>query len=756
MSEPEHITELLTPTGEPILTAMLRVPGTPAWAVERQRLLDRVSRGADGVLTLVTAPAGSGKTVLLSSWVAGRHAPGPVAWVTVDPRHDEPGMLWSYVIAAFIRAGIPVGDVGFPARPDRVEESWLIRLAACLSEQRRPVVLVLDYANALDGSRTTPGIESLLRHTGPQLRLIILSRVVPDLPVHRYRVAGTVVEIRLEQLAFTTAEAHALLVAHGLELRKPDLVTLVQSTKGWAAGLRLAALSLQDAWPADGRIDCDDVRSDIEDYFVAEVLDPQPAGVRDFLLRTSVADRMWPGLVAELCDDPCAPRTLAALAHGNISVLASPVDRHSFEYHPIVRDLLHTQLKREVPNEVCQLHRKAAHWLADAGRYPDAIVQHAAAGDWEDAARLLVDNLVIGQLISGPQAGRLGAALGKLPPDLGDPAVAVAAAAAALSGQDTELCAKHLLRANELVDAGAVETGAALRLSAAATAAVCARMRGEGEAALAAVSTADTAIDEHAYAGHDVPSDLRALLLLNKGQALFRGGELDSAAQALAEALATAESPGGDHLLLDCFAQLALIEALNGNLRRATYFARRAGMAVEQLSVAGEGTDDLPPIVDLALAWIRAEEYDVASARDHADRAAEAPESRRDPVIAGLLAVVRARLLRARGNVTGAVRTILRSRGAFAESMPDWLLDHLESAEAALGATGAAPAFGRSSPPAGAASTRPHAALAWARSRLHDGAPGDAAAVVNQVLARPGMKLNVRVDAWLLTATCEL
>lgn len=749
--ESDHCGNGTTQTCDPILTAKFRVPATQPWTVARQRLLDRVSLGAGGPLTLVTAPAGSGKTVLAGSWASSGRAPGPVVWLSLDKHDDQPGVVWSYILAGLVRGGVPVSLEGMPSRSDSEDEYVLVRLAAAISEHPRPVVLILDDAQVLTRPETSEGIDFLLTHAGPQLRLIVLSRLDPALPLHRYRVAGSMVEIRLDELAFTVAEARTLIAAHGTDLQDPELIALVRRTKGWAAGLRLGALWLQRQVAAGNPVDCTGIQGDIEEYFVAEVLDVQPSGIRDFLLRTSVVDRIWPGLAAHLSGHRDAPQTLATLAHANAFVAPNPIDRHSYEYHPIVRDLLRSQLRHEAPDKVAQLHRKAAQWLAHAGLVPDAVAHAAAAGDWQQAATLLVENLAIGSLIAGPRSDRLAGALAGMPAEHTDPAVAVVHAALALARLDPDLCAKRLARAAGRSDVTAAGS-AALRLSGAVTEIVCAGQRGEASSALTAAASTEAAIAELVDGGATVPPDLRVLVLLNKGRALLRRGDIASAGTAFTTALTTADADGCEHLRPDCLGQLAMAEALNGRLRRAGEHARNACAATNGADAASANR---PIAADIALAWACAEQYDLKAARDHADRAADTEEIRHDPVTAGLLALVRARLLRARGDATGAVAEIKQAHTASSGPVPEWLLDKLVTVEATLRAAGGVPdgaaAVLRRSTPAS-----PQAVLASAVIQFASGATSAATEQVSRIVAQPGLALDVRVDAWLLAATCDL
>ena len=514
----------VTPSGDPIMAAKLEVPNLPAWVVVRQRLLDRISRSVREQLTLVSAPAGCGKTVLAASWASAAAAPGQVAWLSLDEDDDQPGVFWSYVLAALAGVGVPVSGVGRSAFDETADHSLLIRLAACLSEQSEPVVLILDNAEVLSSRGVLDGIDFLLRHAGPRLRLVLLTRVDPALPLHRYRLAGSMTEVRLDELAFTPVEARAVLTAHDAELPESAAIALAEEAHGWAASLRLAALALRHRSepggpPAGGR-------SEIAAYFLAEFLNVQPPGTREFLLRTSVVDRIWPALAVRLTGRRDAAAILARLAYANTFVTPSAEDG-GYEFHPLIRELLRAQLREESPRKIRLLHRRAAHWLADAGHLADATEHAIHAGDWEYAAWLVIENLSIGRLLVGPDAARFADRFAGMPSGTAGPEAAVIQSAAALARLDADACAKHLLRARELVAGGPADHLLALQLAIAVTEAVSAGMRGDVDGALVAIPVAEALLTEASADGINVPTALRTLIPLDQGTRSPRGRRPD-------------------------------------------------------------------------------------------------------------------------------------------------------------------------------------------------------------------------------------
>jgi LuxR family maltose regulon positive regulatory protein len=741
----------VTPSGNPIMTAKFEVPYLPSWVVNRQRLLDSISRGVREQLTLVSAPAGWGKTMLVTSWATTEAAPGPVAWLSLDEDDDQPGVFWSYVITALARAGVGVSGIAMPTLDETVDHSLLIRLAAAVSEQSEPVVLILDNAQVLSGRGVLDGIDFLLRHAGGRLRLVILTRFDPALPLHRYRLAGSMSEVRLDELAFTPVEARAVLAAHDADLPDSAATAVAEKARGWAAGLRLEALSLQhrseNGGPAAGG------HSEISAYLLAEFLNVQTSRIREFLLLTSVVDRMWPALAVSLTGRRDAASILARLADAD-AVVTPKADDGAYEYHPLVRDLLRAQLQEESPRKIARLHRKAAHWLADAGRLTDATRHAVAARDWEYAAWLLIEDLSIGRLLIGPDGARHAEMFAGMPSGTASPEAAVIQSAAALAGFDADACAKHLARARELVPEGPTDHRRALQLAIAATDAVSAGVRGDVDGALIAIHVAEGLLSEASDCGVDMPAALRTLIPFTKGSVLLASGELTEAGIAFAEGLRASDGPGGTYLQICCLGQLALVEVHRGRLRKATEFARRAHATADR---SGLAIEDRPPAADVSLAWVHAEEYDIAAARMHCERAAATKGIRNDPVSAGSLALIRARLRRAKGDFVGAVAVVDRAQTTSTTApTPAWLLARLVASAAVWRAASGVPTVGLVSGVVAELPQSPQISLALASIALAGGDAAGAAATAAEVLRQARLPLDAEVEGWLLTATCEL
>ncbi|MFC0431980.1 LuxR C-terminal-related transcriptional regulator [Kutzneria buriramensis] len=617
------------------MPAKLRVAEIRTRVVLRQRLLDRLYEGTRGPLTLVTASAGAGKTVLASSWVSAGRVPGRVAWISLECGDDQPGVFWTYVLEGLARSGVPLPALRPPARSDTTGRSLLTRLAAWLSDQDEPSVLVLDNVEVL-GSSVLDGVDFLLRHASPQLRLVAIGRTAPPLPLHRYRLAGWLTEVQLDELAFTEDEAESMMAEHGARVGPEAVRILVRRTEGWAAGLRMAAMSLQDRDPHES----EEIvrrfgggRQDVAEYFLAEVFDAQPPGVREFLLRTSVADLLPTALADELSGRDDSARLLHDLVQANVFVL--PADDGAVRYHSLYRDLLRAQLGRRPAEEVVRLHQTAARWLMADGQTAAAAIHAAAAGEWGHAATLAIDGLAVGGVLAGTDDD-LTEALAGIPDEVGGPHGSVLRAALAVVAGDRGGAAPHLAQARRVI-AGNPPTreNLAVRMVLAAVEVLSADVDRAAEAAVS--------FDALAAEAGPPAEDLSALVHARAGASLMWAGELDKAEDTLLAAARSAEVAELGRLRAHVLGHLALLNATQGRLRRAGDHAGAAAEVADEVGLSGVRR---PAAIDAALAWIHFNQHDLRTAQRHA-RARPEPD---DPVTAAALAVLRDRVLHSRAD----------------------------------------------------------------------------------------------------------
>src|SRR5215831_6339689 len=276
---------------DPILASKVTAPALPHWAVQRPRITELIASGTRWCpLTVVTGPPGAGKTLAMASWAAAES--GPVAWVCLDEFDNRPGVFWSYVVAALRQVGVAVPKALRAAPAEADEDGFLLRFTAALAAQDPPVTLVLDDLHLLTDQQLLKGLDFVLRNVGCGLRLVVASRTDPPLPLHRYRAAGQLTEIRASDLAFRVGEVGLLLAQHGRTLDADSLESLTRRTEGWAAGLRLAAISLgthPDPTQFVKELATED--SALIGYLVDEVLNVQPPQAREFMLSTSTPGR---------------------------------------------------------------------------------------------------------------------------------------------------------------------------------------------------------------------------------------------------------------------------------------------------------------------------------------------------------------------------------------------------------------------------------------------------------------------------------
>ena len=380
----------------------------------RPRLFGRLV--AQARVSVVSAPPGSGKTVLLRSWISWAGVAERAAWVPAGRGERDPQRFWLSVLAALRRTAAGSALVGeLTAAPDL--DGWVIveRLLADLAPLDDQLWLVVDDVHEL-GPDALQQLELLILRAPPELRFVLATRHDVRLGLHRLRLEGGLAEVREPDLRFTVAEARELFAAAGVDL--PDPALLVERTEGWAAGLRLAALSLA-GHPDPERLAAEFSGSErtVAEYLLAEVLDRQSEPVRRLLLRTSILERVNGELAGLLTGDSGGERVLQDLEAANAFTVALDARRSWFRYHHLFADLLQLELRRTAPDQVAGLHQVAAGWFAGHG-YPVEAVRHAqAAQAWDLARRLLADHwpglsldgqaAVIHELLGGFPAERL-------------------------------------------------------------------------------------------------------------------------------------------------------------------------------------------------------------------------------------------------------------------------------------------------------------------------------------------------------------
>jgi LuxR family maltose regulon positive regulatory protein len=375
-----------------VLTTKLHIPRRRRRVVARPRLDERLGRSGDAALTLISAPAGFGKTTLVTEWLATTG--GRSAWLSLDERDNDPVVFWTYVVAALRTAVEEVGAAALAAlnRPHAPIDGVLTALLNELDGVPDDVVLVLDDYHAITSPDVHEHVGFLLERLPPHLHLVIATRADPALPLARWRARGELVEIRAADLRFTAEEAAAYLnEVMGLTLTAADVAALDARTEGWIAALQLAALSMQGRDDVPGFIAgfAGDDRY-VVDYLLEEVLRRQPADVRQFLLQTAILSRLSGPLCDVVVGREDGTATLEALDRANMFLVPLDDRRRWYRYHHLFADVLHGRLLAEQPELVAELHRRAAEWHADHGE-PGEAIRHALAGGNPERAADLVE-----------------------------------------------------------------------------------------------------------------------------------------------------------------------------------------------------------------------------------------------------------------------------------------------------------------------------------------------------------------------------
>src|SRR6266566_2764040 len=385
----------------PILATKLYIPRPRPNVVSRPRLLERLNEGLHRKLTLIAAPAGFGKTTLVSEWVKGIER--PAAWLSLDEGENDPTRFLTYMVAALqtIAPNIGEGVLGVlqslqPPPP----EAMLTALLNEITTLPDYFVLVLDDYHVLEAKPVDLALTYLVEHLPPPMHLVIATREDPQLPLARLRAGGHLTEVRVTDLRFTPSEAAAFLTqVMGLHLSAEDIAALERRTEGWIAGLHLAALSLQGQPDATSFITSfTGSHHFVLDYLVAEVLGQQPARVQTFLLRTSILDRFCGPLCDAVVLEPSisGQATLEYLERANLFLVPLDNERRWYRYHQLFAELLRQRLQATPVSPtgdertiIAELHVRASLWYEEHGLAMEAFQHAVAARDVERAARLM-------------------------------------------------------------------------------------------------------------------------------------------------------------------------------------------------------------------------------------------------------------------------------------------------------------------------------------------------------------------------------
>ncbi len=662
----------------PTVATKLLTPPSPRHLIERERLYDALDEGARQSVVLLSAPAGAGKTVLLSAWIAARELPGPPCWLSLDGEDNDVNRLLENLLGALRSSGAiePGGALDALIAPAGTDtERFLALLVNGLAELRSPVVLVLDEIHELTSPRATAALDFLVRHAPAQLRIVLAGRADPPLPTERLRAGGRLSELRIAELAFDREETAELCGRLELALSDAEIDSLWARTEGWPAAVRLAALSLR-GHPEAGRFLAEFAGTDraVADYLISEVLVRLPQDNREFMLRTCLVDAVSPELADALTGREGGTLPLAELERLGAPVQPTAVDGRWYRYHPLFGELLRAHLRHDHPEQIPSLHRRAAGWYAAQGQAMPAI-RHALAGeDWQQAGGLIAEHWLDLFLHGGSAAMR--GPMAQLPPEVvaSDPRLAAAVAGSRLQDGDLHDAERHLAIAREAGEhtnqTEAIIAAVALRH---------ARLRVHP-------ADAERFARELSVAAHDCTrhccTALRSFALCELGATLlWSGGDVDAAVAPLHEAHALATEHQHEQIALDCLAQLATVNMLRGELTQAQERSARAVELAEQRGWCEGAAAACAHLVAATCAYQRGE---FERAEGLLVRAAVAADTAETPVrlAVGLLQALTLAATGQRSAVRGALKlSAIRSELADGAPAPSFVRLALEDAE---------------------------------------------------------------------------
>ncbi len=454
--------------------------------------------------------------------------------------------------------------------PEFDGEGLVRRLISELEALDEPVVLVIDDLHELVSPDAQAQLELLLARRPRLLYVVLATRHDPSLGLHRLRLAGELTELRAVDLRLSAEEARQLLDASGVELSAEAAAMLLARTEGWAAGLRLATMSLA-GHPDPERFVAEFAGSErtVADYLLAEVLERQPEEVRQLLLRTSILERVCGPLADRLTGASGSERMLLELEDSNAFVVSVDPERSWFRYHPLFADLLLLELRRSEPDAIGDLHRVAADWLAEHGHAVDAIRHAQAAGDWKHAGRLLADHGL--SLSLDGQVATIGALLAAFPADaLSHPELAALLAYVELTQHSLETAAAYIALAERHASEVVAERQHQFAVMLAVVRLELARRRGDLESALREVGPLLEPVEADSVTELTLSNDARAVALMNLGIVELWSFRLDDAERHLEQGLALARLIDRPYVQIGCLSHLGL-----GAARRSLAQARQ-------------------------------------------------------------------------------------------------------------------------------------------------------------------------------------
>jgi LuxR family transcriptional regulator, maltose regulon positive regulatory protein len=665
-------------------------PVTPR-LIDRGDLLAALDRAAAKKVTIISAPAGSGKTSLLRTWA---HRPGQrrrLAVMQVQRDQHDAQQFWLALLSAVRQAsGTASRSEPLAATPDFNQRAMVDRVLSELADYRGGLILVIDDLHELNSPEALAQLTRLLTNLPGDAHAVLATRRDLPLRLPQLRLAGQLAEIRAADLRFTERETRELLAASGIALSEAGAALLHERTEGWAAGLRLAVISLA-GHPDPERFVAEFSGSErtVAEYLLAEMLDRQPDDVQRLLLCTSLLDRVNGELADLLTGRAGSERILLELEDANAFVVSLDAERTWFRYHHLFADLLRLELRRTRPEEVPMLHRRAAEWFIRHGQVVDAIRHTQAAGDWPDAARLLAEHSF--SLTLDGQTQTIQALLRAFPPGTDHPELALVRGTVDLVQGRLDEAAAHLAVAELYTETAPSGGQHRLQVAIASLKLSLARRRGHFAGVLEQARFIDSPVTGQSDEDIALDSDLRVVALMNLGivEAWSRG--LPDAERHLQEGAELARNIGRPYLEVACLAQLAFAS----KIRPFATTRRRCHEAIALADQHGWGAEPIvaPALITLAANEVWTGEFD--QGERWLQRTAQALQTDTGPGIGLLVHIVSGMLQAGRGrhhealeefSAAERLRSQLAGSHALASQVTGWLL----AAQARVGLPGEA------------------------------------------------------------------
>ncbi|MGA2929652.1 MAG: LuxR C-terminal-related transcriptional regulator, partial [Solirubrobacteraceae bacterium] len=682
-----------------------------------------------------------------------------VAFVPVARDQQHAQEFWHAVRDAVRSAALSIDPDPQPAATAELDGDQLVdTVLSELAEQAEPVVLVIDDLHELKSAEALTQLEHLLAILPSSARVVLSSRRDSPIRLHHLRLAGEVAEIRAGDLRFTESETRELLATSGISLSDAGAAALYQRTEGWAAGLRLAVISLGGhADPERFVTEFSGNDRAIAEYLMAEMLERQPGEVQGMLLRTSLVDLVNGELADLLSGHPGSEQMLLELEEANAFVVALDAQRTRFRYHQLLADFLRLELRRTLADEVPGLHRRAARWFADHGQVVDAVRHTLAARDWPDAARLVADHSF--RWVLDGEAGTIGAVLQAFPEgaSVDHPDLALAHAANELNQGRLEEAAAQLALAESHVESAPPARRRRLTVAIASLRLALARRSGQFTEVIEQVNLLDASISDESTDQIGMGSELRGVALLNLGIVETWSGRLADAERHLSQGAALAQTIGRPYLEVACRAHQAFPSKLV-SVATARERGRQAAALAERY-----GLDDRPILAPAFGAvggmaiWMG--EFD--EGERWLRRAWEVAEAHIDPAAAVLLHVATGMLHAGRGQHRSALEEFaaaarMESQLTGVHALAPRITGWLAATQARLGM----PDEARATLTGFSAERERMGALYNARAVIYlaDGDPATALDVLRQIreITPPVVPAFTLVEAHLLAGTAHL